>query len=942
MEKEFEVDNGAHFYKCDFQVHTPRDRNWKGSECITPEDRKQYAASLIAACRAKGLDAVAITDHHDLCFVKFIRDAARAERDEHGKPVAPGKQIVVFPGIELTLGVPCQALLILDASLPEDQFGLVLNALGIVPSADTESKTIETKRLDHITTLVKLKEELDKFTYLKNKYTILPNVSEGGSDTLLRTGAAGKYAAMPCVGGYLDGAVTQLGKGNRNILDGKAGSYGNKRIALFQTSDNRSENHADLGKHTTWVKWATPTAEALRQACLAQESRIAQERPTIPAVAITSLNVTNSVFLGPIQIEFNPQYNALIGGRGTGKSTILEYLRWGLCDQVPTPLADDELPNYQHRRRVLVEKTLQAVNATVQVGFTVNGIEHVVRRNSKTDELLLKVGTGSFAPCTELDIRTLLPIQAYSQKQLSNVSVRLEELSRFIESPIRGDLDDLEKQFDRTSAEIRQEYAAVSRLRKLQQQASNDELLLASLVEQTANMRASLTGLSEDDTKTLDQKPLYDTANEAVAVWLSDVDAISTEIRNFKMSLEPLPSDAEVAPSALPETRVITEIQDAAADFVRKAKDAADRLLAVEREFKNEDDEYVGKLKKSVEAWQTALEAFNERYEKAKQRASTHQSTLAQLAQMEQRIAALRNTLANTRKEIAGLGKPQERYEAVRKKWLAAKAARAKRITAECAKLTKLSSGEIRATVKVGAGVDQVMKRLRDVVAGSGVRRDRFDAIGGAVQSAKDPNAHWMVILNELEQLATYDPQGGAKTVPKCAALVAAGIGASDLAKIGGKLDADAWLELSLSRLEDEPVFEYRVREGDYIPFANASAGQQATALLKALLNQSGPPLIIDQPEEDLDNPVVLEVVEQIWRAKRERQIIIASHNANLVVNGDAELVAWCDYRVVGEQSGGKISATGAIDIPEICEAIKRVMEGGENAFKLRKDKYGF
>jgi chromosome segregation protein len=937
------VDNGAHFHRCDFQVHSPRDRNWKGAECISAEDRKQYAASLIAACRAKGLDAIAITDHHDLYFAKLIRDAARAERDENGKPVLPGKQIVVFPGIELTLGVPCQALLIMDANLPEDQFGLVLNALGIVPSADKESRTIETKRLEHVTTLVKLKEDLDKFSYLKNKYAIFPNVSEGGADTLLRSGAAGKYAAMPCVGGYLDGAVGQLGKGNRSIVDGKANGYGNKRIALFQTSDNRNEKHPDLGKYTTWVKWATPTAEALRQACLAQESRIAQDPPTIPTVAITSLNVTNSVFLGPIQIEFNPQYNALIGGRGTGKSTILEYLRWGLCDQLPSPLADDELPNYQHRRRVLVEKTLQSVSATVQVGFTVNGIEHVVRRNSKTDALLLKVGSGDFAPCTELDIRTLLPVQAYSQKQLSNVSVRLEELSRFVESPIRGELDDLEKQFDRASAEIRQEYATVSRLRKLQQQVSNDELLLASLIEQTANMRASLTGLSEEDTKTLDQKPLYDKAEETIAIWLSDVDTVSTEISNFNMSLDALPSDAEVAPSALPETRVLTEIQNSAADFVKKAKDGAGKLLALGQEVKVDDDEYAGKLGKSVDDWRAALETFSERYEKAKLRASVHKSTLSQLAQIEQRIVALRAALATTRKEISGLGKPQERYEAVRKRWLSAKASRAKRITAECTKLTKLSSGEIRATVRIGAGVDVVMKRLREAVTGSGIRRDRFDAIGDAVQKAKDANAHWMTILAELEQLATYGAQqGGAKALPKCPTLAATGLAGSDLAKIAGKLDADAWLELSLARLEDEPVFEYRVREGDYIPFANASAGQQATALLKALLNQSGPPLIIDQPEEDLDNPVILEVVEQIWNAKKERQIIIASHNANLVVNGDAELVAWCDYRVVGEQSGGKISATGAIDIPAVCEAIKQVMEGGENAFKLRKDKYGF
>ena len=140
----------------------------------------------------------------------------------------------------------------------------------------------------------------------------------------------------------------------------------------------------------------------------------------------------------------------------------------------------------------------------------------------------------------------------------------------------------------------------------------------------------------------------------------------------------------------------------------------------------------------------------------------------------------------------------------------------------------------------------------------------------------------------------------------------------------------------------DSPVFEFRAREEDYIPFENASAGQQATALLKALLNQPGPPLIIDQPEEDLDNPVILEVVEQVWRAKSVRQLIFASHNANLVVNGDAELVVWCDHRKRGDHSRGMIAGQGAIDIPQICTAIKKVMEGGETAFKLRRDKYGF
>lgn len=292
--------------------------------------------------------------------MSYIRDAAASELDKDGEPVASHHRIVVFPGIELTLSVPCQALLIFDASFPHDMFDLALNALAIEQSDASEATTAEVVRLSHITTLNELSDELDKHRYLRGRYIILPNVSEGGTDTLLRNGAAPKYRTMPCVGGYLDGTADQLGQGNRNILEGKASEYGNKRIAVFQTSDNRREDHADLGSASTWVKWAIPTAEALRQACPAQESRVSQVQPLLPNVTIESMSVSNSKFLGPFDIQFNSQYNALIGGRGTGKSTILEYLRWALCDQPPPTEAADDTPNYLARRRRLISDTLRA------------------------------------------------------------------------------------------------------------------------------------------------------------------------------------------------------------------------------------------------------------------------------------------------------------------------------------------------------------------------------------------------------------------------------------------------------------------------------------------------------------------------------------------------------------------------------------------------------
>lgn len=126
------------------------------------------------------------------------------------------------------------------------------------------------------------------------------------------------------------------------------------------------------------------------------------------------------------------------------------------------------------------------------------------------------------------------------------------------------------------------------------------------------------------------------------------------------------------------------------------------------------------------------------------------------------------------------------------------------------------------------------------------------------------------------------------------------------------------------------------------IPFAEASAGQQATALLTVLLNQPGAPLIIDQPEDDIDNRAIDDIIKNIWKAKRHRQLIFTSHNANLVVNGDTELVVCCDYRESGSQTQGIIKAEGAIDSTAVRKEITSVMEGGEKAFKLRKDKYGF
>ncbi|CEP67945.1 P-loop containing nucleoside triphosphate hydrolase [Moorella glycerini] len=110
-------------------------------------------------------------------------------------------------------------------------------------------------------------------------------------------------------------------------------------------------------------------------------------------------------------------------------------------------------------------------------------------------------------------------------------------------------------------------------------------------------------------------------------------------------------------------------------------------------------------------------------------------------------------------------------------------------------------------------------------------------------------------------------------------------------------------------------------------------------AILSLLLSAGDQPLIIDQPEDDLDNRYVYEVVVQLLRQRKFfRQIIVATHNANIPVNGDAELIVAFGV----ENRLGTVISAGSIDQSEIKEHVSTIMEGSAEAFRLRRERYGY
>ena len=930
------MDKGAHFFRTDLQVHTPRDINWKGDKPTDPKGRSSMAARMVRACRDKGIGAIAITDHHDFAFVRYIQKAAAAETDERGETLPESDRLVVFPGLELTLAVPCQALLILDAQFPDDRFDSVLVALKIEPTDAGIASHAHLKRLP-FHDLSQLAAQLDQQAFLKGRYIVLPNVTDGGLGTLLRPGMAEKYATMPFVGGYID-AGAKIGEGNRKILSGLDSAYGNKKIAVVYTSDSRSETFSELGKHTTWIKWAEPTAEALRQACLASESRISRERPQIPETRLTQLSVSNSAYMGPIEIELNSQFNSLIGGRGTGKSTVLEYIRWALCDQPPGPNGEDELSNLMSRRRTLIESTLESLGAHVDAHFVVNGIPHIVRRRSKPQELRLRVGDGEFRPVTESDVRQLLPIEAYSQRQLSTVGVRLEEVTRFVVGPIRVKLDELRARETAIAAQLRENFAVVQRWREANRGVRRDELQLASLSQQADNLRKDLATTTPEDQAVIAEKPGLDKADDGVNAVVQRLNQISSELSEFRSTVARLSSnlpalDGDEVRGA--ETLKSIDASAAAAlTLIKSALDAAQRdfdaALAADSQ-----------LRTAEAKWRGMFRDFNAAYQEATKRAAAHVSQIKALEDIEKTRTSVAEQLQRKKAQLAKMGSPVDAHKTLRGQWVGIQTERSHAIKEQCDRLINLSNSMLRAKLEVRAEVNAISDRFRGAITGSGVRGNKIDAFIAAITAAEDPLKAWLDAIDELESRVVARDDAEAPT-PAQTSVALRAFAPPEIEKIVAKLNLAPLLDLTLVPLDDRPVFEYATKPGEFIPFSKASPGQQATALLQVLLAQPGPPLLIDQPEDDLDSQVVLQVAEHIWAAKTRRQLIFASHNANLVVNGDAELVICCDYRKAGDQSGGQIKLEGSIDVPAVRKEITAVMEGGERAFRMRQQKYGF
>ena len=187
---------------------------------------------------------------------------------------------------------------------------------------------------------------------------LLPHFSDPDAHkSANQDGHAKRFAKLPCDGVYVERSFHALNTTTLKKAYGEVEEWGTRRRAIIATGDNKRDDWGRLGAHDCWIKIGEHTIEGLRQALLADEARITHSPPAEPADRIVELRV-KSTLTGPdvFSLTFNAGFNSFIGGKGSGKSAIIEYLRFGLA-RTAKEVGEDDAKGKQ-RDEQLIEETL--------------------------------------------------------------------------------------------------------------------------------------------------------------------------------------------------------------------------------------------------------------------------------------------------------------------------------------------------------------------------------------------------------------------------------------------------------------------------------------------------------------------------------------------------------------------------------------------------------
>jgi type III restriction enzyme len=868
-----------------------------------------------------------------MVMVKYVIDDVKQRIAAGADP-----DLWIFPGMELTMQGGCQCIILFDCELEQQWWIQAQGNLGINHAAIdvTVSKGASVTQLPYPYVEIPLK--LDPIPQLKGRYIVLPNVSEGGQHTVVTNGEHKNFREMSYVGGYLDKgqSLNTLGTKQRARLSGDDEAWGSRFIYPLPTSDSRELGYPRLGSNESWIKISAPTAESVRQAFLGWKSRIAIEQPVYPSVVIKSVTVTGANPLGETKVHFSPEFNAIIGGRGSGKSTLLEYIAFGLGRSC-YDLVDKQYSGLL-RLSGLVKDTVIAEGGEIILVVNQDGADFQITRSASTGfQPQLKYPNGKSETLTAKDLRSLFPAFAYSQGELSELGreardqTSVSDLLTFVRAPFKAEADEADRAISaakNSMAKVARDFAQLWTVTAGKIKAENR---LAAATARIAALQATLPKLEKEDQATLDKNQSVVELSQQAGRQKADFEEMQQlvgELSSRLTTVQKLTTDLKDQP--VEEATILSQqmLTRLGAQVKALQIEAAAVIKGVQPVY-TKISGYVAKHQKAHEAVISKIGA---------------QKTVAkQIGDLQKNCALEKDKIGQLSKQIAALGDLNKAYRDARatlKKSIDDQTVSLKKFATS---IEELSGGTISVSVAEEGDLSDIHSALESLAVRTrsqeAVRTRKFGE-----QLAADG------VWKTLDKLATEvgallswkigaDGDDKKKGQPNIAT-VANILGDSDAITRAfvEHVDEARYLSIVQSTPKPQVTFKYKA-DAREIAFEKASEGQRAAVLLTMLLKQGGGPLIIDQPESDLDNSVITKVVELLHGMKHRRQLLFSTHNANLVVNGAAEFVAFMCNNDLGRRV---VEFRGSIDHPDVRLNITETMEGGEKAFKDRQRKYGF
>lgn len=940
---------GATWKKTDFQIHTPRDPQWSGSPHLNGGSEAEEAArqawmdSFIQTCIERDLHAIAITDHHDFCFVEYAQKSI-------AKLPATSPKPWLFPGIEITCNDAVQCIMLFDSSTGWDDwlrvYGGHLNAIsrpdqntGTSPQAIQCGKDIEP-----------FIQGVAKDAHLSKCTVILPHASnDGAHKSMMRQGFNKRFQELPFDGVYTDKAFGALDASTKRKIWGQDTNWGLRRKGLLPTGDNRSANYEKLGAHTCWIRLGEPTTESIRQALLADEARISYETPTLPSQRVLEIRVSSSLCGESFELVINDGFTALIGGRGSGKSAILEYLRFGLGrSAIDTGIEDGA---EREREKGLIEQTL--IDGFVEVVLDRDGVIETWKRTYDEREYITVTVDGVEPErITIATAQERFRARAFYQKQLSTL-VRGKNAVDQITGIAAAEFLDARRQIDQELGAAKREIKTALQetikywIAESEHNAAKNSV--ADLRRRLAAIKKRLeeSGLTPENQAILEKAPSY---QSTTALFTELGELIESDLSNIQILEEELQSlDSS-------QWADVIQFDEAKAmkSFIDQAKIEVSKKIA---EIKASIASVETKRSELSSAFKGKADAFEALHSAAIQQQASLQTLIAESQRLnaelqlaEARERKTESTLKLLEKNLEKLTKSRQMLHEVlvRKADILQQAA--DKVAAVPDNFLRATAGREKQPSEYIAAIQQICENQRI--------RDLEDKCAIHVESLLTTDAEngWSNICDKMLEVYRHKIHSGENmepgeqtiaTIKESFAFSGSDLTSAQLAGIYSKIDDAKISNMLTAAPEDFIAFEYNDR-GNYIPFKQASEGQQAAALLNLLLRQEAGTLIIDQPEDDLDNKVIMSIVKLVQTTKRKRQLFLATHNPNFVVNGDADKVVAlipgsdADTETPTSNARIEIEVDGAIETPEVRKTITEIMEGGEKAFELRSRKYAF